>query len=1560
MKKKLIIIFSLVLILLVGIGAVSAEGGNATDNGSPNTLKGSSNGNIATDGVSSGNTDPNLVTAGEIYVNGSVSASGDGSKAKPFKTLKEGYKKSGSSDTIYIASGTYSGFNHNVGLKFEEEITLTTYGDGPVIFDGNGTDWIFHVAKSNVEIRGLTFINSYGSSGYGGAISWGEKNGVLADCTFIDTRGTAGGAVYWNAKNGSISNCTFIRCSGTMGGAIFLNGAEGNISKCSFVGCSVGNDGGGAIYLYDDAKDATISSSVFIDNKADGGGNAIHSLKDFTLRDSIFINNSGGNCDIYAHNKDAITAENNWFGNTYANRTVAPQNHATITNWLYLNTGGDLRTLNRGDCETVNYDLYKYDNSTGEGGVYHSSSMAKMTFKVSSQYGSPDCESVDLVGGHASVLYTALGSKNDLVISNSTFYLKIYYYKYYVNSSVATSGNGSKENPFKNLGDIFEVVDDGDTVYIASGIYKGSENVPAIIDNAITLTTYGEDPVIFDANNENMFFFINSENVTIRGITFVNANSTNNGGSIIWSDKNGVLADCIFINSTSTRERGGAVYWHDFNGTMVNCTFINSTCSGSGGAVYLQGYDNVLSSSVFVNSNGGNGSAVCLSPSGTLTVINNVFINSTGSDYIIYSENSNYTVADYNWFENNYANRTVVPKTYQTNITNWLYLDCDADLHTLNPGESLTVNYNLYNYNSSGKGKIYDASNVPTVTFSASSETGSTNATSISLVKGHASLSYTSRGIKNDLIIRNATFYLRSFNYIYVNGSVGSSGDGSKANPFKTLGEAYDVASDEDTIYIASGTYTGADNVGLTIEKEIKLTTYGDNPVIFDAEKSGRIFNVSADNVEILGITFVNSSYSDSSGGAITWSGANGTLVGCSFIDSVGYSAGAVYWCSQNGTIADCSFINCAAKGVYYGFHYGGSLYVYSLDNCVIANCSFIDSTASTNGGAMYLYNCDNCVIANCSFVHSVAYNSGAAIWYYGINGTLANCSFTNSITWTFGGAVVWYGYGGAVDNCSFDNNIGFYGNIYSEDDLKVMNCIFADAKLTLNVSGNITVGQNETISGTVDDGTNLNSTFELLRDGKGWAVIDVRDGGFSYVYENVPGGIYNLALSNVDIYNNTYGKLMPEASFAVKYIPEINIENPELIHGNDLIISVPGDTSAEVTLTIGGNNYTATPKDGKAIFKTEGFAPNIYKVSVAFAGDDKYENISFASVIDLISRIRIVAPEFVKYYGGNKSFEVTITDNDRTPLEGKAVNITVNGVTYFRNTNSDGKCSLSIRLNSGNYSVFIESDDNSLNSSVCVLSTVNASDITKVYKNATQYWATFRDSEGNYLPVGSTVCFNFEGMLYERVIRNENGSAKLNINLEQGNYVVTAINPITGEMCANNITVLPTIADNRDLVKYYRNASQYVVTLIGDDGKAVGAGEVVTFNINGMLYNRTTNATGQAKLNINLNPGEYIITAEYGGCRVSNNITVKPVLSASDLTKKYGTSDQFVATLLDGQGNPYANQTVRFNINGNFYYRTTDSKGEARLNIRLQAGEYIITSSYNGTNVANKITVLS
>ena len=218
------------------------------------------------------------------------------------------------------------------------------------------------------------------------------------------------------------------------------------------------------------------------------------------------------------------------------------------------------------------------------------------------------------------------------------------------------------------------------------------------------------------------------------------------------------------------------------------------------------------------------------------------------------------------------------------------------------------------------------------------------------------------------------------------------------------------------------------------------------------------------------------------------------------------------------------------------------------------------------------------------------------------------------------------------------------------------------------------------------------------------------------------------------------------------------------------------------------------------------------------------------------------------------------------------------------------------------------------------------------------------------------TVSITINRITYTRNT-DENGTVSLAINLGSGTY--TVITQVDSTSVKSYITVLSTITGN-DITEYYRNATQYSVQVFDTTGKAVGKGEVVTFNINGRFYNRTTDENGIATLNINLPQGEYVIIAinKVTGELHSNNIVVLPVVAAENLTMKYLDGSQFKANLVDGQGKPYAEQFVTFNVNGILYNRLTDSNGQAALNIRLPSGEYIITSSFNGCNVVNKITI--
>ena len=623
---------------------------------------------------------------------------------------------------------------------------------------------------------------------------------------------------------------------------------------------------------------------------------------------------------------------------------------------------------------------------------------------------------------------------------------------------------------------------------------------------------------------------------------------------------------------------------------------------------------------------------------------------------------------------------------------------------------------------------------------------------------------------------------------------------------------------------------------------------------------------------------------------------------------------------SKNLTITGCDI-----EGASFG------LFLQYSGNSVITNNNIHDQY--TNG--MINFGCPNNIIANNTITNVV--NHGIDVRH----GTGPNVIvFNNTINGAKEGIYLMHSKGHMVYNNTIQNAKIASITAYGSGNEYIFNNTMIGSRIALLLGGgyyNVTIGENSYRLDTLPFPPTF-GTFIAFADAQ-------------YQDAEKVQGIYSDG-----------GYLAPATIIASDLITNTTeFEYSAILKDNG------GKEQANETLTftVNGDTYTAvTDANGTATVTM--ILPNgEFLVLVDFAGNDKLSKKTEQAFITVNSTkaVELEAPEIEMYYKNGTKFAVTLTVNG-TGLANQNVIITLNGVNNTRTTDENGTIKMSINLNSGEYDVVVYYDGNEtydpakINSKITVLSTVSGTDVVKVFRNGTQYYATFVDGQGNPLANGTAVKFNINGVMYTRYINGNEGKARLNINLPQGEYIITAINPVNDEMATNNITVLPNIVENNDLVKYYKNDSQYYVTLIGDDGNPVGTNETVTFNINGVMYERKTNENGTARLNINLQPGEYIITAMYKECNVANNITVLPVLSAENVTMAYKDGTQFKANLVDGQGNLYANETVEFNINGVFYQRTTDVNGTARLNINLMPGEYIITSSYNGTNIANTIKI--
>lgn len=546
---------------------------------------------------------------------------------------------------------------------------------------------------------------------------------------------------------------------------------------------------------------------------------------------------------------------------------------------------------------------------------------------------------------------------------------------------------------------------------------------------------------------------------------------------------------------------------------------------------------------------------------------------------------------------------------------------------------------------------------------------------------------------------------------------------------------------------------------------------------------------------------------------------------------------------------------------------------------------------------------------------------------------------------------------GDYVISANYKNN-GLYNGSFVQ---KTVSVTKTDVNLTAYI-GDIVYGENPIVNINLTSvaGVNVTGDVVLTISGKKYIVNVVNALAVFEIPEMLDAGEYHIDVSYLgsEKYNAADGAT--DFTVAKKEITmNVTIDKDY----RDITVNVNLSEKLDGNLTVLVNNtpYTLSYTNGTGSLIFKNLTYGNYTISAVFTKDN-YQTVNVSENVEINSiKTVLEAENVVMYYRDGTRFAVVLRDIYGNPLANMNVTISINGRNYVKQSDENGTASLGLNLESKNYTVVTTFGGNSKyfgtrsNNTVSILSTLISKDIVKYYRNGTQFYATVLDFKGNPL-ANTTVMFNINGVFYNKTT-DENGTAKLNIWLRPGKYIITIFNLVTGEQAGNNVTVLSKIVENYDLVKYYKNASKFSVKILDSQGYPV-EGTIVTFNINGVFYYKETDANGIASLAINLRPGKYVITTMYGQYDVGNNVTVLPTLQTSDLKMKYLDGSAFNARVVDGQGNPLANQIVTFNVNGVFYNKVTNDEGIASLNIRLMKGEYIITSIYNGFETGNTIKI--
>lgn len=136
-----------------------------------------------------------------------------------------------------------------------------------------------------------------------------------------------------------------------------------------------------------------------------------------------------------------------------------------------------------------------------------------------------------------------------------------------------------------------------------------------------------------------------------------------------------------------------------------------------------------------------------------------------------------------------------------------------------------------------------------------------------------------------------------------------------------------------------------------------------------------------------------------------------------------------------------------------------------------------------------------------------------------------------------------------------------------------------------------------------------------------------------------------------------------------------------------------------------------------------------------------------------------------------------------------------------------------------------------------------------------------------------------------------------------------------------------------------------------------------VTVSINGNDYIKTTDSSGNASLSVSLVKGSYIAKCYFAGDNATNpsnataNVTVKSPIKThfkvvdKDISYRQGSKSLFAVSLLTSSGAAVKNKRVTFKVNGKTYKRTTDSKGNAKLFVKLAAGKRKVSYSFKASS---------
>lgn len=1123
--------------------------------------------------------------------------------------------------------------------------------------------------------------------------------------------------------------------------------------------------------------------------------------------------------------------------------------------------------------------------------------------------------------------------------------------EFYVDLGGDDSNSGQLNSPFNSINKAVEVSNPRDNVviHLGEGTFEGNGNVMISINKAhlsqggsITIVGAGADKTIIKGSSAYYAFNIYADSVvTLRDLSIVDCKSVE-GGAICNSGT--LLVDnCIFRNNFAFNTGGAISSIENGDCKIYNSVFINNsvTCNdeyenAKGGAVYSLKSDLLVDSCRFV---GNFAKGNCLNAISGGAIYVGTYLNNVPS-----VKNSN--------FINNY----VVSTNFRTN---WEYAK---------GGSIYMINCNLFNdsfINSSvtgnnGVGGSYYSE--PKYLNSISNILRINSSVNGVLESNIYPADYDGK-YSNEVVV-----------YVSVNGN-DENGNGSFNNPYATIANAIAKSAGNVynlKVYLLDGIYSGAGNTNISLPSSmnIQIAAIGSKVIIdgsgsnwFAAnERSISEFKYVLSNLTLINFKAKSTGYKKENNIGVISNYADLTIDNCIFKNIAGSSISN--YDLANLKVISSSFVDSKHLGFYGGvlFNYDANARFY---NCIVNNYSSTDIFYSTavNTENVYLE------FFNSTFKNLKSFDSRCK--FLGASNTNVTMSHINYIDNDCNFAVAYDKSSVKIDNSVFKNSNwlsgsvnGMIWDVYNSSFININSLTFNSINdYKSNFNGCLFDGGNVEFRGntiTVGNSSFYNNRITIQSDNNNGDL----DFNYNYWNNNNPKNMIDTTaniklnylivkhLSAENLFNDSY-----KVVISYKLFDGSNYKNYDVRY-------VPIKPVRFTLITSKGSNSLNSGTLINDIFEFINTANDDRNVVVSFTDNTKlnitlYNQHKVDTNIDLSQKTAKI--------GDIVEINVNIKDNKTgLAVDFGIVEIYLNNKLISSNNVTGLAISKSITVDESksfyNISVIYKGNNkyaNSSNSAILRISSIPletviiSKDLTKYYKNGSQFDVVLKDVLGNVL-VGKIVKITINGVTYNK-ITNDKGEARLSINLFPGVYNITVLfeddDNYVKSLNTNKIVVLSKI-----ITKFVDN-NKFIVKLVNDDGTPKTNASLAII-ANGVQYNRITNGSGEARLNVRLNPNNYIFAVTDGQEVVSSSVNVLSTIETSDISMFYKDGTKYSVKLCDLDGNIMPNKNVAITINGVTYNKVTDSNGVAYLNINLNPGTYSVWATYGDKTVCNTVSI--